>query len=357
MLGHLLGVAVDQLNTDLLGELELNLLAVGLGELGHTLLDGLGVILNLGLSNALLLGDDLARDSGKGDGLVDAGLDGLGVTDTDIDIDRGDNGDIVGSLLGDLLAVLVSISMVSMAIAGLADSHHLDISLLLEGNLNGLGSGVLVLLVVVVAADLIVDGLNGLSADSAGNIVAVLSINNPLDGQLNILTDGLESGGADLSLLGDVLDSAVVTGLLIAIMGLVVGGGRVVVGRGGVVGSGLVGGLSGLVGGLSGLVGRLSGLVGGLGLAVVVDGLLGMAVAVAVAIGLAVVGEGGVGAGAGLGHSEGEEGGEGNEGLKGFNGQLGKKGKDTEGIKNSKMKTLFFVGNTCKHLTFIFEQF
>ena len=157
-----LSVAVDELLADLLGEGELNLLALGRSQGGDALLHGLGGLLHLWLGNTLLLNEDLTADAGEGDGLVDAGLDGLGVADADLDLTGSDNGDVVGSLLFDLLAVLVAILLVTMTIAGLADSHHLGVALLLEADLHGLGGGILVLLVVAVAADLIVDHLGAL---------------------------------------------------------------------------------------------------------------------------------------------------------------------------------------------------
>ncbi len=243
----LVGVTVDQLNANLLGEGQLDLLAGGGGQLGDALLDRLGVILNLGHSDAPLLRKVLTADAGKGDGLVHAGLDGLGVGNGDGDINLSDNRDIVGSLLLDLLAVVVAITTIAAmsitTITGLADSDHLDVGLLLEADLNSLGGGVLLLLLVRVRADLVVDLLNGLGADSAGHSVAELNINNALDGKVNILADGLEGRGADLGDLSDILDGAVVLGVLIAVVGSgsMVGGGSGGVIRGGLmVGGGLV---------------------------------------------------------------------------------------------------------------------
>ena len=358
MLRLLLGIAVDKLDTDLLGESELDVLALGLTQLGGALLNRDGGLLDLGLDNTLLLGHNLAGEAGKSDGLVGAGLDGLGVADADRDILGGDNRDIVLGLLGNLLAVLVAIRVVAMAIAGLADSHHLDVGLPLESDLNGLGLGILVLLAVVVDADLVVHSLSGLGAHSAGNLVTVFTLNNLLDGKVNIFARGLESGSAHLSLLSHVLNRAVVLGLLIAIRRLVVRGVRGLV-RGlvsrlvGLVGRlrlvRLVSRLGGLVGLVRGvrvagvLVGRLGlvrrlrlvrglRLVGGLGLGLVLGRLGGLGLvggagppvewlamsvghAVVVAVGAAMVGEGGIGAGAGDGGGHRESAGEGKEGL------------------------------------------
>ncbi len=242
-----MSITINKLDTDLLGEGKLNLLASRGGQLGDALLDGLGVVLDLGHSDAPLLREILTADTGKGDGLVHTGLDGLRVSDGDIDINRGDNRHIVGSLLLNLLAVVVTITTISTmsitTITRLADSDHLDVGLLLEGNLNSLGSGVLFLLLVRVRADLVVDLLDGLSADSAGDSVAELNINDALDGKVNILADGLEGRGADLSDLSHVLDGAVVLGVLITVVGsgmTISRGGGVVGNMGLLVGVGLV---------------------------------------------------------------------------------------------------------------------
>ena len=123
-------------------------------------------------------------------------------------------------------------------ISWLADGDHLGVGLLLEGDLNGLGGGLLLLLLVPVGADLVGDLLNGLSAHGAGDIIAELLVNNDLDGQINVLANSLEGWGADLGDLSHVLDSAVVLGLLIAVAAI--SGGGVAIGGGMAVGWGSV---------------------------------------------------------------------------------------------------------------------
>ena len=71
------------------------------------------------------------------------GLDGLGVEDINSGLDNSEDGDVVASLLGDLLAVVVAIGVVVVSSVGLADSHHHILALLVEGPLDGLGDGVL----------------------------------------------------------------------------------------------------------------------------------------------------------------------------------------------------------------------
>ena len=121
-------------------------------------------------------------------------------------LNRGDNRDIVASLLGNLLAVVVSIAVVSVSWGWLADGDYLGVTLLLEGNLNGLGSGFLSLLLVRVGADFIVNFLNALGTDSTGDWVALFYINNDLDSKLNEVADSLKSGGADFGGPNNILN-------------------------------------------------------------------------------------------------------------------------------------------------------
>ncbi len=236
MLGGISSISVNDLNTDLLGEGQLNGLAGGGSQLGDALLEGLGDILNLGDGDALLLGQILAGDSGEGNGLVDTGLDGLGVDNLNGGLNRGDDGNVVASLLGDLLAVVVAVAAISVAVvgSGLAHGDHLGDALLLEGNLNGLGGGGLRLGLVGVGTDLVVNLLDGLSADGSGDGVALLLVDDGLSHQLDGVAHGLESGGAHLSGLNNILDGAVVLGVLITVGGGLVVGGGMAVGRGGV---------------------------------------------------------------------------------------------------------------------------
>ena len=81
-----------------------------------------------------------ARHNRQIDGLVNTGLDGFRVGNSDRHINRGDNGDIVGSFLGNFFAVVVSVATIAMS--RLADSDHLDVSLLFKSDLNGFGSSV-----------------------------------------------------------------------------------------------------------------------------------------------------------------------------------------------------------------------
>ena len=105
-------MTVVDLLADLLGEGQLNGLAVGLSKTSNALVNGLSDDLDLWDGDALLLSQVLTGDSGQRDGLVDAGLDGLGVGDGDGGVDDGDHGEVVASLLGDLLAVVLVVLVV-----------------------------------------------------------------------------------------------------------------------------------------------------------------------------------------------------------------------------------------------------
>merc|ERR1719412_3170505 len=128
------------------------------------------------------------------------------------------------------LAMMMSVSV----LGGLADSHHLGLALLLERNLDGLGCGDLFLLLVRVGADLVINLFDGLSADGSGDVIALLLVYDDLDGEIDRGAGGLNGGGAHLSGLNNIDYRAVMFGVLIAVAGLVVGGGVM---SGGVVGA------------------------------------------------------------------------------------------------------------------------
>ena len=215
--GGFMGVSVDKLDTDLFGEGELNLLAGGgtnfslaVGNNDFGVDDG-------GNLDGLVLRDISAGNNGKGDGFVNTDLLGGRVGNGDRDINGGDNGDIILFFGGNLLAVVVSVSTISSmsVVSGLADSDHLDIGNLLEGNFDGLGNGVSRFLFIVVCADFLGNNLNGFSTDGTGDSVCVIDIFNDLDGESNIFTGNLNGWGADLSDFSHIDNRAVLFGFLI----------------------------------------------------------------------------------------------------------------------------------------------
>ena len=206
VLGGIVSESVHDLDADLLGQGKFHSLAGGSGQGSDALFKGLGDLLDLGDGDALFLGEILAADPWQGDGLVHTGLDGLGIGDGDCWFDHGDHWHVVASLLGDFLAVVVSVAVVSISWGGLADSDHLGVTFLVEGNLNSLGGGIFSLLLVRVGADLVIDFLNALSTDSASNIITLLFVYNDLDGKLNWIADSFESRGAYFSSFNNILN-------------------------------------------------------------------------------------------------------------------------------------------------------
>ena len=169
-----LGVSVVDLLADLLEQGELNSLAGGSSQLCDALLSQLDVVPDFGDGDVFLLGEALARDSDQANGLMDALLDGLGEGNLDVLDVLSDDGHVVANLLGNLLAVVVAVPVVSVAVVRLADGDHLGVALLGEGNGDGLGGDGNRVLAVGVDADLVVNNLNTLTAHGAGHRVALL---------------------------------------------------------------------------------------------------------------------------------------------------------------------------------------
>jgi len=202
----LLSISVVDLLADLLGEGELNGGARWGSQLGDALLNGGDGLLDLWDGDALLSGEVLARDDWEVNWLVDAGLDWLRVGNSDGWLNWGDNWGVVAGLLGNFLAVVVTVAVVSVSWGWLAHGHHLDIAFSVEGDLNSLGIGSLLLLLVGVGADLILLNLDALRADSSGDRVALLYVDDLLDGKFNWGTDSFKSWGANLSRLNNILN-------------------------------------------------------------------------------------------------------------------------------------------------------
>jgi len=202
----ILSISVVDFLANLLGESKFNSLASRGSELSDALLRALSRVLNFWDSDAFLFSEVLTADSWKRDRLVDTGLDGLRIGNLNSGLNRCDNRDIVASLLGNLLAVVVSVAVISVSWGWLADGDHLGVTLLLECNFNGLGSGGFSLLLVGVGTDFIVNLLNAFSADSAGDWVTLFSVDDDLDGKFNRIADSFESRGTDFSSLNNILN-------------------------------------------------------------------------------------------------------------------------------------------------------
>ena len=201
-----LSISVVDLLADLLGEGELNSGAGGGSQLGDALLHGGNSFLDLWDGDTFLSSEVLAGDDWEVNWLVDAGLDWLRVGNLDSGLSWGDNWGVVAGLLGNFLAVVVSVAVVSISWGWLAHGHHLGVAFSLEAHLDSLGVGGLLLLLVGVGTDLILFNLDALRADSSGDWVALLYINDLLDGKLNWSTDSLKSWGANFSRLNNILN-------------------------------------------------------------------------------------------------------------------------------------------------------
>jgi len=206
LLMNILSISIVKFLAHLLGEGEVNILTVGGSQLCDTFLLLLNSILNLRNYDTLLSSQILTSDDNEVDWLVDTGLDWLREGNLDSRLNRGDNGDIVTSLLGNLLAVVVSIAVISISRCWLTDRHHLSVTLLLKGNLNSLGSGGLSLGLVRVGTDFIVNFLNTFSTDSTSDNIAVFTINHILTGEFNRVAYSLKSRGTDLSKFNNILN-------------------------------------------------------------------------------------------------------------------------------------------------------
>jgi len=203
---NIFSISIVDLLANLLGKSEINSLARWSSKLCDTFLFNFDIIHNLRNSDAFFSSEIFAADDNKVYWLVNTSLDWFRVGNLDSRLNRGNNWNIVASLLGDFLAVVVSVAVVSISWGGLADSDHLGVTFLVEGNLNSLGGGIFSLLLVRVGADLVIDFLNALSTDSASNIITLLFVYNDLDGKLNWIADSFESRGAYFSSFNNILN-------------------------------------------------------------------------------------------------------------------------------------------------------
>jgi len=217
--GRLMSETIHDLDTDLLGKGQLDSLAGGGSQCSQAFLKSFRIILDLWDSDTFLFREVLTADSWERDGFVDTGLDGLGVGDGDSRLNNSHDRDIVASLLGNLLAVVLSVSMwVAIPILGrLTHGYHLGFALLHKRNLDGLGGGDFTLWFIRVAADLVVDFFCAFSTDCARNSVTLFSVNYSFNSKFYRRTFCFQSWGANLCELNHVLHSAVVFWVLVPI--------------------------------------------------------------------------------------------------------------------------------------------
>jgi len=165
------------------------------------LVHNVGGIFELGNVEALLLNIITADNLGDLNVLGDTDLDGLGVSNGDLNGEGGgDKGDLVGLGLVFLTAKLMfSIAVSGGSISrGFAGSYLHGLSLGLIGDLGGLSRGDNSFLLVGVGADLAADDGGCLLADGEDTIEAVVIVYDNLDGQSDGGHSGLEGWHADL---------------------------------------------------------------------------------------------------------------------------------------------------------------
>ena len=219
---NILSISVVDLLANLLGESEVNGLTSWSSKLCDTLLLNFDVIHDFWDSDALFSSKVFTTDDDEINWFVDTGLDRLRVGNLNSGLNRSDNRYIVASFLGNLLAVVVSVAVISVSWSWLAHSDHLSVTLLLVRNFNSLGSCGFSLLLVRVSTDLIINNSDTLSTDSASNRVALFLINNHLCWNLNVFTDSFESWSADFSRLNNINNGTVMFWFLVSIMWLMV---------------------------------------------------------------------------------------------------------------------------------------
>jgi len=196
---NIFSISIVDLLANLLWKSEVNSLARWSSKLCDTFLFNFDIVHNLRNSDAFFSSEIFAADDNKVYWLVNTSLDWFRVGNLDSRLNRGNNWNIVASLLGDFLTVVVSVAMVSVSWGWLADSDHLSITYLLVWNFHGFSSGIFCLLLVRVGADLVINHTNAFSTDSAGNWVTLLFINDDLGGDLYVFTNCFESWSANLS--------------------------------------------------------------------------------------------------------------------------------------------------------------
>lgn len=182
-----MGVSVDELNTDLFGEGQFDLLA---GWFSKTI----GTFVNFDRGffdgwdlDALFDGFVSASNNWEGDWFVNTGLLWFWEGDGYWWFYNWDRWYVVLGFLGNFVTVLVTISSMSITtmsittISRLADGDHLGLGFLVEGNFDGLAGGFYALWLIAVRADFVGDDVNGFGTDGSGDWVTLFNGDDELD--------------------------------------------------------------------------------------------------------------------------------------------------------------------------------
>jgi len=223
-----MGVSVDKLNANLLGEGQFDLLAGWFSQSIGTFVNSDGVSFNFWDLDALVFDDVFTGYTWERDWFVNTGLLWFWVDDGYWWFYNWDRWYVVLGFLGNFVTVLVTISSMSVtSISSIcwcswcADGDHLGLRFLGEGNFDGLAGGIFALGFVAVAANFIGDDFNGFGTDGSGDIVTLFNRDNDLDGQFN-WGAGLGNGWcANVSGFNNIYDGAVVFWLFISVSSMV----------------------------------------------------------------------------------------------------------------------------------------
>lgn len=174
-----MGVSVDKLNANLLGEGQFDLLAGWCTQTVGTFVNSDCVWLGGWDLDTFFFGEICAGYFWEGDWFVNTGLLWFWVGDSYCWFYNWDRWYVVLGFLGNFVTVLVTISSVSTmsvtTISRLADGDHLGLGFLGECNFDGLASGIFALGFVTVGANFIGDNFNGFGTDSSGDSVTLFN--------------------------------------------------------------------------------------------------------------------------------------------------------------------------------------
>ena len=197
-------VTIYQLPAGVVGEVDDDVLAVLVAELGVTDRPGGVADTESGHQDTPLGGDIPAGDPGHPDWLVSAGPHQVGAADVEVDVDVVQGGSVEASLLANLttqrsalpsLCGWVAVSVLSW----LTDGHLLTGALMAVLNLQTAPRHLLHLHLLPVLTHLPVHQLLLLATDRPGEAVALLHLLHSLDLHLLLSAGRLDAGLADTS--------------------------------------------------------------------------------------------------------------------------------------------------------------
>ena len=116
----MMGIAIYQFNANLLGESKFNIRTSRGSQLDVTFLNRYNDLFDFWDSDTFGADNIFTGNTGKGDGFLNANLDGFGVGNHDREIDGGDDGNIVLGGLSNLFAVFAVSTISAEPVASIA---------------------------------------------------------------------------------------------------------------------------------------------------------------------------------------------------------------------------------------------